>query len=109
MWIAKSTISSLDPASCKTKIVLVYKTTLAHCRAKPCLSCEAKAKAPCANSEAIIASLALTILLGNAKPAAREANTKAPLRANSIADSASLPLTAPSAKISSARLEIKLR
>ena len=75
MWITKSTIPSLDPASCKAKIVL---TTSAHHKAKPHLSREAKAKAFCANSEATAASLASTTLLGSAKPAAREAKTKAP-------------------------------
>jgi len=65
MWIAKSTIPSLDPASYKAKIVLYHKITLAPRRAKSRLS--------------------------------SEANTKAPLCANSVADSASLPLTAPSA------------
>ena len=90
MWIAKSTIPSLHPASCEAKIVLDHKTTLAHCRAKPRLSRKAKAKALCANSEAITVSLALTTLLCSAKPAAREANTKPPLHASSVADSASL-------------------
>ena len=97
MWIVKST-SPLDPASCEAKIVLDHKTTSVHRRAKPRLSHEAKAKALCANSEATATSLASTILLGSAKPAVREANTKAPLRVNSVADSASLPLTTPSAK-----------
>jgi len=98
MWIAKATIPSLDPASCEAKIVLDHKTTLAPRGAKSRLSCEAKTKAPCAYSEAIKATLASTILLGSAKPATREANTKAPLRANSITVSTSLSLTTPSAK-----------
>ena len=63
-------------------------------RVQPHLSCKAKAKALCADSEAA----ASTTLLGSTKPAAREANTKAYLHANSVVDSASLPLTAPSAK-----------
>ena len=59
---------------------------------------EAKAKILCANSEATVASLASAALLGGAKPTAHEAKTGAPLHANSVADSASLSLIAPSAK-----------
>ena len=98
MWVAKSTISSLDPASYETKIVSDHKTISAPCRAKPRLAREAKAKAPCANSEATAASLASTTLLGSAKPATREAKAKASLGANSVFDSTSLPLIAPNAK-----------
>ena len=89
-----STIPSLDPASCEAKIVFNHKTTSAHRRTKPRLSREAKAKALCANNEVTAVLLALTTLLGSAKPTAREANTKAPLHANSVADSKSLPLIA---------------
>jgi len=52
----------------------------------------------CVSSEVIAASLALTTLMGSAKPAARKVKAKAPLRANSVTDSASLLLTAPSDK-----------
>ena len=52
IWIKKSNLasyeardSSLDSASCKAKIVSDYKTISALHRAKPDLSCEAKAKA----------------------------------------------------------------
>jgi len=93
-----STIPSLNPVSYKAKTFLDHKTTSAHRRTTPRLSREVKAKALCANSEATVASLASTTLLGSTKPATCEANTKAPMRANSIADSDSLPLTAPSVK-----------
>ena len=95
MWIAKSTIPSLDPASCEAKIILDQKTTSAPHRSKSCLSREAKTKSLYADNEAIAAPLASIILLGSAKPVTHEANIKAPLRANSVTDSASLPLTAP--------------
>ena len=70
-----------------------------------CLSREAKAKAHCAYNEATVAPLASTTLLASVKPTAREVKTRAPVRARSIADLASL--SAPSAKILCRRLEVK--
>jgi len=119
MWVAKSIISSLDSASCEATIVSGHKTISAFRRAKPRLSCEAKAKVFCANSEATTAPLTSSALLGNARlPASgrtkalsaqiassceasstlrgvqprlsREAKAKTPLGASSLADSASL-------------------
>ena len=98
MWVVKSTTSSLDPTSYEAKIVSDNETISTPHRTKPRLSCEAKPKALYANSETVVASLTFTTLLGSGKPAAREANTKVPLHANSVADSASLPLIAPSTK-----------
>ena len=62
------------------------------------MSREAKAKALCVNNEAKVASLTSPALLGSAKLVAREAKTGAPLYANSVVDSVSLPLTALSTK-----------
>jgi len=98
MWVVKFTVASLDLASCEAIIVSGYKTISAPRRAKPRLSREAKAKVLCANSEATAASLTSSALLDSTKLAAREAKTRAPLCANSIANSASLSLIAPSAK-----------
>ena len=80
MWVTKSTTSSLDLASYEAKIVSDRATISTPHRAKPRLSCEAKAKALYANSEATTTSLASTTLLSSAKPVAREAKAKALLR-----------------------------
>ena len=127
MWIVKVIDRSLDSASCEAKIVSDCKTISALHRAKPCLSREARAKALCANSEAIAAPLTSSALLGSARLVAssrtralsaqiasspesnstlcrvqprlsREAKAKALLCAKSVDDSASLPLIALSAK-----------
>ena len=119
MWVTKSTISSLDSASCEAKIVSDHKTISAIRRAKPRLSREAKAKALCANSEATLAPLTSSAILGGARLAtssrtkalsaqlaslceanstfhrvqprlSREAKTKTPLGANNKAILASL-------------------
>jgi len=103
------------------------KTISALHRAKPRLSCEARAKALCANSKTTAAPLISSALFGNARlvPSGKtkassaqiaslceanatlcrvqprlscEAKAKALLCAKSIADSASLPLTVLSAK-----------
>jgi len=66
-WAVKSIISSLDSASCEAKIVSNHKTISVLCRAKPRLSCETKAKAFYANSEAMAASLTSSALLGSAE------------------------------------------
>ena len=56
MWIAKAVVPceardrSLDSASCEAKIVSDCKIILALHRAKPRLSCEARAKALCADN-----------------------------------------------------------
>jgi len=70
MWIIKSTIPFLGPASCEAKTVLDHKTTSAPRRAKPRLSHEAKAKALFANSEATTASLPSSALLGSVRTSA---------------------------------------
>jgi len=98
MWVAKSTTSSLDAASYEAKIVLDHETISASCRAKPRLARKAKAKVLYAKSKATVASLTSTTLLSSARPVAHEAKAKASLSANSVVDSASLPLRAPSAK-----------
>ena len=68
MWIAKSVgHRSLDSASYKAKIVSDCKTISALHRAKPRLSCEARAKALCANSEATTVLLTSSALLGSAR------------------------------------------
>ena len=109
MWIAKSVVPceardrSLDSASCEAKIVSDCKIISALHRAKPHLSREARTKALCANSEAIVAPLTSSALLGSARLAAsdktkvlsakdlsREIKNEAPLSANSEAISASL-------------------
>ena len=93
MWIAKSPVSSLNPASYKAKTVLDHKTPSApHVR----LSREAKAKAPCAYSEATAAPLASATLMDSVQPASREVKTRAPTRAANVADLVSL--SASSAK-----------
>jgi len=61
------------------------------------LSREAKPKAPCAYSEATAALLASITLLGGVKSVTYEANTRAPVHANSVSDPASL--SASSAKV----------
>ena len=98
MWVVKFTVASLDLASCEAIIVSGYKTISAPRRAKPRLSREAKAKVLCANSEATAASLISIVLLGSVKLATHEAKTRALRCTNSIANSASLSLIAPSAK-----------
>jgi len=50
MWIAKSTVPSLDSVSCEATIVSRHKTILALHKAKPRLSRKSKATALCANS-----------------------------------------------------------
>ena len=75
MWIAKSTVASIDSASFKAKTVLNYKTLFAP---QLRLSRGVKDKAPCAYIEVTAAPLASTTLLGSVKPAAREAKTRAP-------------------------------
>ena len=92
-WVSKSTVASLESASHEAKIFLDHKTPSAP---QLCLSYEAKVKAPCTYSKATVASLASTTLVGSVKPITREAKTKAPARANSVADPALL--SAPSAK-----------
>jgi len=118
---------SLDSASCESKIIPGYKTISALHRAKPLLSREAKGKAFCANSEATAAPLTPSAVLDSARLVAsgkikalsaqiassckanstlcrvqprlsRKVKAKAPMCANSVADSVSLPLTALSAK-----------
>jgi len=75
MCIVKSTLAFLESSSHEDKIVLDYKTPSAP---QLRLSCEAKAKAPCAYSEATAAPLASITLLGGVKPAACEAKIRAP-------------------------------
>jgi len=118
---------SLDLAFCEAKIVFDCKSISALHRAKPRMSREAKAIAFCAYSEATATSLISSALLDSTRLAAsgktkalnaqiassREANStlcriqsrlsrevkaKALLCAKSVADSASLPLIALSAK-----------
>ena len=100
------------------------------------MSCEAKTKALCVNNETIAAPLTSSALLGNARLAAsgkakalsakitlsreanstlcrvqphlsREAKAKAPLCANSVADSSSLSLLASNAKVFSREARTK--
>ena len=127
MWIAKSVVScEARDRSLDLEIVSIRKTISALHRAKPRLSSEIRAKALCANSE--VTELISSALLDSARLAAsgkskaqsaqiassyevnstfyrvqpclsREAKAKAPLCANSIADSASLSLPARSAKV----------
>ena len=126
--VAKSTIFSLDSASYEAKIVSKHKTISALHKTKPRLSREAKATVLCTNSEATAGPLTSSALLGSARLAtsgrtkalnaliassceadltlcrvqprlSREAKVKAPLCAKSVADSASLSLSAPSAKV----------
>ena len=75
--MARSIVSSLNSASCEAKIVSDYETILALRRAKPHLSCEAKARAPlCASNVADSASLSLPA--PSAKNLCRGARDKAP-------------------------------
>jgi len=119
---------SLDSVSCETKIVSDCKTISALHRAKPRLFREAKVKAFYSNSETTATSLTLSSLFGSARLTAsgkikalsvqiassceanstlcrvqsrlsRVAKAKTPLCANSVADSASLSLPAPNAKV----------
>ena len=94
IWIAKSTLASLESTSNEAKIILNYKTPSAP---QLCLPREAKTKSPCAYSEAAASLLGSITLLGGVKPAACEAKIRAPVRANNVSDLA--PLLAPSAKI----------
>ena len=89
MQITKSTVASLDSASCEAKTVLDYQTPSAP---QLLLSREAKAKAPSAYSEAAAALLASIILMGSVKPATCEAKIRIPVRANNVADLVSLSL-----------------
>jgi len=117
----------LDSAFYEAKMVSECKTISVLHRAKPRVSREAKAIALCANSEAAATPLTSLVLWGNARLAAsgrtkalnaqiassyeanstlcrvqprlsREAKAKALLYAKSVADSASLPMIALSAK-----------
>ena len=81
MWITKSTVASLDSASCEAKTVLDHKTPSAQL----CLFCNAKSKAPCVYSEATVAPLDSITLMVSVQPASREDKTRAPVRANSVA------------------------
>jgi len=83
MWIARSTIASLDSASCKAKTILDHRTPSAP---QLRLSRKAKTKTPCAYSEATAAPLASATLMGSVQPASREAKTRAPSRANNVVD-----------------------
>ena len=93
IWIKKSNSvscevrdKSLDSASCEATIVSDLTISAFH-KAKPRLSCEAKAKAPLgANSEATTASSAL---LRSAIVLSRSAIAKAPSGANIEATTAS--------------------
>jgi len=86
MWIAKSTLASLESASHEVKIVLDYKTPFSP---QLRLSHEAKTKTSCAYNEATAASLASITSLGGVKPVACEAKTRA-LVCDNVADLESL-------------------
>jgi len=118
---------SLDSASCKAKIVSDHKTILVLRRAKPVCPAGLRLKHFVLTAGLLQPRLHHLALLGSAKLAAsgrtealnaqitsrceahsnlcrvqprlsREAKAKTPLGANSVADSASLSLTTPSAK-----------
>ena len=102
MWIAKSTLASLESASHEVKIVLDYKTPSAP---QLRLSHEPKVKAHNAYNEATATPLVSIKLLGSVKPAACEAKIRALVCVNNVADLASL--SAPSSKILCRELEVK--
>jgi len=89
MWVAKFTIVSLNSASCEAKIVIDHKTISTLRRAKPRLSCEAKAKALYANNQATAVLLTSSALLKSArlntsgKTKALSAQLASPCEANS--------------------------